>query len=114
MCEVREEVRVSCQLSFITLGYGDYNRHIQDAINIIEKSNLDYTVGPMSTIVKGDLSKVMNLINTVCNVMRDKEYIINMAISNICGCDRLGKSASGCPVANSREKEESQRPSPRW
>jgi uncharacterized protein YqgV (UPF0045/DUF77 family) len=86
MCEVSEKVTVSCQLSFITLGDRDYNKNIQDVINIIEKSNINYTVGKMSTTVKGDVLTVMNLINTICYAMKDKKYLINMSISNICGC----------------------------
>lgn len=87
MCEVSEKVIVSCQLSFITLGDSEYNKNIQDVINIIRKSDINYTVGQMSTTIKGDVLTVMNLINTICHIMKDKEYLINMSISNICGCE---------------------------
>ncbi|GHT87816.1 hypothetical protein FACS1894137_15540 [Spirochaetia bacterium] len=88
MCEVSEKIIVSCQLSFITLGDIDYHEDIQKVITIIEKSNLNYTIGQMSTIIKGDSLKVMNLINTICYAMKDKEYLINMSLSNICGCEK--------------------------
>jgi uncharacterized protein YqgV (UPF0045/DUF77 family) len=87
VCEVSEKVIVSCQLSFITLGDSEYNKNIQDVINIIRKSDINYTVGQMSTTIKGDVLTVMNLINTICHIMKDKEYLINMSISNICGCE---------------------------
>lgn len=87
MCEASEKVIVSCQLSFITLGDSEYNKNIQDVINIIRKSDINYTVGQMSTTIKGDVLTVMNLINTICHIMKDKEYLINMSISNICGCE---------------------------
>jgi uncharacterized protein YqgV (UPF0045/DUF77 family) len=87
VCEASEKVIVSCQLSFITLGDSEYNKNIQDVINIIRKSDINYTVGQMSTTIKGDVLTVMNLINTICHIMKDKEYLINMSISNICGCE---------------------------
>jgi uncharacterized protein YqgV (UPF0045/DUF77 family) len=88
MCEVSKEIIVSSQLSFITFGDSDYNNDIQKVINIIEESKLDYTVGRMSTIIKGDILAVMNLVNTICCVMNDKKYLINMSISNVCGCGK--------------------------
>ncbi|MDR2072834.1 MAG: thiamine-binding protein [Spirochaetaceae bacterium] len=86
MCQIPKKITVSCQLSFVTLGDAAYNKDIDKVITIIEKSGLVYTVGKMSTIVKGDAPKVMDLINTLCAAMADKKFVITMSISNLCNC----------------------------
>lgn len=78
---------VSCQLSFITLGDVEYNKNIQGAINLIEKSGLDTTVGQMSTLIKGDLHTITALLEALCRTMEEKHFLITMSISNTCGCE---------------------------
>ncbi|MDR2048106.1 MAG: thiamine-binding protein [Treponema sp.] len=87
MRQIPEKITVSCQLSFVTLGDAGYNEDIDKVITIIEKSGMAHTVGKMSTIVKGDASKVMELINAVCAAMADRKFVITMSLSNVCNCD---------------------------
>jgi uncharacterized protein YqgV (UPF0045/DUF77 family) len=87
MRQIHEEMTISCQLSFVTLGDAAYNDDINEVLRIIEKSGLVYAVGKMSTIVKGDASKVTDLLNVICDAMRNKKFVINTSLSNVCNCD---------------------------
>ena len=86
MCEIQKEKIISCQLNFVTIGDTDYNKNIDNVLKLIETSGLNYNIGEMSTIIKGNPQKIFLLLNKICYEMQDKNFLINISISNICGC----------------------------
>jgi uncharacterized protein YqgV (UPF0045/DUF77 family) len=86
MCEIQKSKVISCQLNFITIGDAEYNKNIEFVLELIKKSGLHCNIGEMSTIIKGDSDKVFFLLNKICSEMQNKKFIMNISISNICGC----------------------------
>jgi len=86
MCEIQEDNIISCQLTFITIGDMNYNDNINNVLEQIKESGLDFKIGEMSTIIKGNRDKIFLLINKICSEMKNHKYLINISISNICGC----------------------------
>ena len=85
MCEVQKEKLISCQLSFYPLGKEEYISDINQVLEIIHNSNLEYTINDMATIIKGTTSLVFKLLQsisetTTCN------FTMNVVLSNTCGC----------------------------
>jgi uncharacterized protein YqgV (UPF0045/DUF77 family) len=87
MREVPKKMTISCQLAFVSLGDPAYLNSVQEALNLIEASGLECTIGPMSTVIKGNLSTILELLNTICSAMKDKQFLINLSLSNTCGCE---------------------------
>ena len=57
-----EEHWLSCQLTFCPLGSETFLDEIEEALEIIRQSGLEYEIGSMSTIVKGPGSEVLALL----------------------------------------------------
>lgn len=87
MCKIQEEQIISCQLAFITIGDIDYGKNIEAVLELIKKSGLYFTIGETSTVIKGNCEKVFFLLNKICLEMYSKKFIINISISNTCGCN---------------------------
>jgi uncharacterized protein YqgV (UPF0045/DUF77 family) len=83
---------ICCQLSFITVGDAEYNKNIEFALALIENSGLTSYTGEMSTLIKGDCDEVFLLLNKICSEMQNKNFIMNLTVSNVCGCKKAEKA----------------------
>jgi len=88
MCEIQKEQMISCQLSFITIGDIEYTKNIETVLEIIKNSGLYFNTGETSTLIKGSSDKVLSLVNKICSEMQTKYFLMNIALSNLCGCNR--------------------------
>lgn len=87
MCIV--EKIISCQLSFIPIQSENYLVDIDRVLKKIITSELQYSIGEMSTIIKGSKTNILNLISNIYDLMAPKcSFVIDIRISNICGCDK--------------------------
>lgn len=78
----------ACEISFLPMQGRDGIDHVDKAIELIKKSTLEYSVGAMSTFVRGDKDKVFRLLKKIYTDMDEKcGFVITAKISNICGCD---------------------------
>ena len=64
-----EEHWLSCQLTFCPLGSETFLDEIEEALEIIRQSGLEYEIGSMSTIVKGPGSQVLALLERIAVTM---------------------------------------------
>jgi uncharacterized protein YqgV (UPF0045/DUF77 family) len=82
-------IQIACQLSFCPRDRKECNQSIDRVLELIVASGLQTEIGSMSTIIHGDAKDVLNLIEKIIRLQEKNgaEYIVNMAISNICGCD---------------------------
>ena len=82
------QVQIACQLSFSPIGVEDYNREIGRVLELIKGCGLSVDIGPMSTIIRGSSEKVFALLEDIVKVQAQSglRYVMNMAISNTCGC----------------------------
>lgn len=87
MCPLEEIT--SCQLSFTPIQSENYLTDIDRVLKEIMASGLKYSIGEMSTTIKGSKLDVLNLISDIYDLMTPKcSFVIDIRISNICGCDR--------------------------
>ncbi|MDF2520516.1 MAG: hypothetical protein K0R84_1144 [Clostridia bacterium] len=87
MCSVEEIA--SCQLSFIPIQSESYLEDIDTVLHVITASGLEYNVGEMSTIIKGNKARILNLIDDIYERMSVKcSFVIDIRLSNTCGCAR--------------------------
>lgn len=77
----------SCQISFTPIGSDDYLREIRMVLDIIGDSGLENNIGILSTVVRGEKSKVLKLITDIYETMDDVcDFSMDIKISNLCGC----------------------------
>lgn len=84
MCEIQKENLISCQLSFTPLGKVDYIKDIENILKIIEDSNVEYEVGGMSTILKGNSRNILNIIDKIIEYSNNSnvEFTMTTIFSN--------------------------------
>ena len=82
-----EEHWLSCQLTFCPLGSETFLDEIEEALEIIRQSGLEYEIGRMSTIVKGPGSEVLALLERIAVTMDERGCRFSMpaTLSNLCG-----------------------------
>ncbi len=82
-----EEHWLSCQLTFCPLGSETFLDEIEEALEIIRQSGLEYEIGSMSTIVKGPGSQVLALLERIAVTMdqRGCRFSMSATLSNLCG-----------------------------
>ena len=82
-----EEHWLSCQLTFCPLGSETFLDEIEEALEIIRQSGLEYEIGSMSTIVKGPGSEVLALLERIAVTMDERGCRFSMpaTLSNLCG-----------------------------
>jgi uncharacterized protein YqgV (UPF0045/DUF77 family) len=86
MCPL--EKIISCQLSFIPIQSKNYLLDVEMVLDRIKDSGLEYNVGEMSTVIKGNKAKVLNLISDIYDMMSLQcSFVIDMRLSNVCGCN---------------------------
>lgn len=85
MCPM--EKITSCQLSFIPIQGEDYLYEINMVLDIIKASGLEYGIGEMSTVLKGSKIEILELINSIYDLMSPKcSFVMDIRLSNTCGC----------------------------
>ncbi|KNZ43337.1 thiamine-binding protein [Acetobacterium bakii] len=77
---------MSCQISFIPLKNSNVNASVDQIIELIKKSNLDYRIGMMSTELRGNRELILELINTLLDYATENtQFILDVRFSNQCG-----------------------------
>lgn len=77
----------SCEISFIPIDSDEYLKDIDHVLDIIRNSNLEYNIGILSTTIRGNKDKILNLISNIYNTLDSKcNFTMDIKISNICGC----------------------------
>ena len=81
------EKAAACEIAFIPIGINDYREKIRQVLKIIEDSGLEYQVGHLSTVVRGDRSRVLAFISNLYLAMDDIcDFSMDVKLSNLCGC----------------------------
>ena len=84
-----ERVAMLAELQFVTVGSGEEQKElIAKTVDIIEKSELDYQLTAMGTLVEGDWYEIMTLVEK-CQSVLLKEA--NSVITDIAIDDRKGE-----------------------
>ncbi|QQK08533.1 YkoF family thiamine/hydroxymethylpyrimidine-binding protein [Miniphocaeibacter halophilus] len=81
MCEIQEEKLISCQLSFYPLGKDKVNTEVEKVLELVVESDLDYNIGDMSTVLKGETSKIYDLLERITNIT-NSDFTMVITISN--------------------------------
>ncbi|HHX95286.1 MAG TPA: hypothetical protein GX691_05680 [Clostridia bacterium] len=85
MCPV--EKVAACELSFLPIQSDSYGDDVRRVISLIEESGLEYTVGEMSTLVRGNSGSVFALLNRIYDSLDETcSFEMVVKISNLCGC----------------------------
>lgn len=85
MCALDEVT--SCQISFIPIQSESYIADINIVLDMIIASGLEYSIGEMSTVMKGSKLEILNLISNIYDLMAHKcSFVIDIRLSNTCGC----------------------------
>ncbi len=89
MYPVEKTNLISCQITYFPIDSKEYLDEINQVLELIKKSGLDYDIGMISTTIKGDSEKVFSLITNIHKRMSSGNcnYTMNVMISNICGCE---------------------------
>lgn len=87
MCHVEEIA--SCQMSFVPVRSENYLTDIDLVLDQIIASGLEYSIGDMSTVIKGSKQKLMALISEIYDLMSSRcSFVLDIRLSNTCGCKR--------------------------
>jgi uncharacterized protein YqgV (UPF0045/DUF77 family) len=82
----------ACEISFLPLQSGDGNANVDKVIELIEQSGLEYNVGVMSTLVRGEKEKVFKLLEEIYAKMDEEcKFVIAAKISNLGGCQKINR-----------------------
>lgn len=81
---------VSCQIAYAPINTTDYMEEINEMLNLIKESDLSYNIGILSTTIQGSIEEILDLIAKINELAtyEDRSYVMNIALSNICGCER--------------------------
>lgn len=88
MCAMAKGNIISCQITYFPIDSNKYLDEINEVLELIKDSGLDYNVDILSTTIKGEADKIFNLITNIHKEMSYKNcnYTMNIMVSNICGC----------------------------
>lgn len=77
----------TCQISFLTIGTGEYSKDIKHVLEQIKGSGLEYDIGAMSTVVTGPGQDILKLIGNIYDSVKDtSSFVMDIRLSNVCGC----------------------------
>ena len=78
---------MTCELSFVSIGSAEYIEEINQVIDIIKDSGIEYSVSLMSTTLRGERELVFKIIRRIFDEMDEKcKFTMIMKMSNECGC----------------------------
>lgn len=63
---------MKCQLTYLPLAATKAKEEVQEVLDFIDKCNVDYSAGELSTLVEGDRKEVLELINGLYSRMDDE------------------------------------------
>ncbi|MDF9825887.1 uncharacterized protein YqgV (UPF0045/DUF77 family) [Breznakia sp. PF5-3] len=86
MRKVSNESFISCQISFYPLGKKAYTSDIDKVLSLIQHSELSSEITDMATVIKGTSEEVYALLQKITTLMKDTSFVMNVTISNTCGC----------------------------
>lgn len=86
MCSM--EKVASCEIAFIPIESKNYVSDVNKVLDIIRSYQLEEDIGILSTTLRGDKDKILNLIQEIYNTMDGScSFTMDIKLSNICGCD---------------------------
>ena len=78
---------ISCEIAFTPLGKPDYAADVDRVLHIIEASGMDFEVGAFATVVRGAKDGIFGLLRNIYDAMEaGSGFILDVKISNVCGC----------------------------
>jgi uncharacterized protein YqgV (UPF0045/DUF77 family) len=78
----------SCELFFAPIISSDYIDDVNRVISIIESSDMEHSVGLLSTTVRGDKDRIFDMIREIYDTMDGTaKFTLDIKISNLCGCE---------------------------
>ncbi|AMP20962.1 hypothetical protein AZF37_07125 [endosymbiont 'TC1' of Trimyema compressum] len=76
---------ISAELNFSSIDSKDYLKDIESVLELIKDSELEYSIGVMSTTVFGSKNKIIGLIDTIYESMDEQcGFSFHINISNLC------------------------------
>lgn len=76
---------ISAELKFLPIDSKDYLKYIEFVLELIKHSELEYSVGIMSTTIFGSKNKIIELIDTIYESMDEQcGFSFHINISNLC------------------------------
>lgn len=83
MCKTHQ--RISCEVSYLPLN-SKTTEHIDKILNLITNSGIEYEIGYYRTILRGDMTEILNLIKNLY-VKADSfgDFVLDVRFSNTCG-----------------------------
>ncbi len=85
MCPV--DKIAACEISFLPIESRNYSEDVKQVLSIIERSGLEYSVGVMSTFIRGRGDTIFDLLNEIYVSMDEAcSFSMVVKISNLCGC----------------------------
>lgn len=85
MCPV--EKVASCEMAFVPVQSAGYARDVERLLELIAASGLSHTVGSMSTLVQGNASDILSLVERIYREMDSVcSFVLDLRLSNLCGC----------------------------
>ncbi|MGB9770379.1 MAG: YkoF family thiamine/hydroxymethylpyrimidine-binding protein [Candidatus Kapaibacteriota bacterium] len=83
-----EEKIISGEVSFIPIETANYLDDVENVIEIIKRSGLDYEINSFSTIIRGNKSKIFETLQQIFETMETRtKFVLVVKISNTCGCE---------------------------
>lgn len=75
------------EISFLPLGTSDTSNLVKKVIDSIRESGLEYSMGDMSTFVRGEGDKLFQLLKDIYTDLDGEcEFVLLVKMSNTCGC----------------------------
>ena len=77
-------MKVSCQFSIYPLGVADLGPPLQAALDAVRNRHLEPEVGPMSSLMAGDLEIVMLALKDAFAAAAGQDCVMVASLSNAC------------------------------
>jgi uncharacterized protein YqgV (UPF0045/DUF77 family) len=77
-------------MSFYPLGTERIDETVNEVLKIIESSGLRHQICHMSTTLWGNPSQITQLIERIITSMNQTRFVLQITISNYCGCTSDG------------------------
>jgi uncharacterized protein YqgV (UPF0045/DUF77 family) len=79
----------SCQITFTPIVSDNYIEDVNKVLDIIKSYGLEYNIDILSTTIRGEKDKILNLILNIYNTMDNEcKFTMDIKISNICRCTK--------------------------